>query len=77
MSRWPLSAWLLGIPGFICLLFGTALMLGLGRSLHPLLANTGAGLAVLVSGVALVGSAAFPIAFARLAARDEDGSSHQ
>jgi len=61
----------MGILGLACLVAGLALMLGIGRDLHPLLANSGAGLAIVVSGVALVGSAAFPVAVARLMARDE------
>ena len=70
MSRWPLSVWIMGLPGIACLFAGGALLLGLGQDLHPLLASAGAGLAIVVSGVALIGSAAFPLVFARLAARD-------
>jgi len=60
----------MGLPGIACLFAGGALLLGLGQTLHPLLASAGAGLAILVSGIALLGSAAFPLVFARLAARD-------
>ena len=37
----------------------------------PNLAQSGAGLAMVVSGVALVGSAAFPLVLAELAAKDK------
>jgi hypothetical protein len=76
-KRLPLSVWLMAVPGLLCILCGLALLAGVGTGLHPLLANSGAGLAILVSGVALVGSAGFPLVFARLAARDEAGGGPQ
>jgi hypothetical protein len=69
-TRWPLSVWIMGLLGLACILAGLLLLAGIGTALHPLLANSGAGLAMIVSGIALVGSAGFPLAFARLAARD-------
>lgn len=74
MPKWPISVWLMGVPGAACALFGLALLAGIGTGLHPLLANSGAGLAILVSGIALIGSAGFPLAFARLTARDGTGN---
>jgi len=70
--RWPLSVWVMGLLGLACILTGLLLLAGIGTTLHPLLANSGAGLAIIVSGIALVGSAGFPLAFARLAARDAE-----
>ncbi|MBN9697463.1 MAG: hypothetical protein J0L85_16865 [Zoogloea sp.] len=67
----PVGAWLLGVPGLLCLVAGGLLQAGLGADLHPLLQESGAGLVLLVSGVALVGSAAFPLVLAELAAKDE------
>ena len=72
-KRLPAVAWLLGVPGLLCLLAGGLLLAGVGTDLHPLLRESGAGLVLLVSGVALVGSAAFPVVLAALAARDEQG----
>lgn len=67
----PLSVWLLGIPGLICIVAGIVLLAGDFQRIHPLLGGAGAGLAAFVSGIALIGSAGFPLALSRLAARDE------
>ncbi|MCB1916745.1 MAG: hypothetical protein KDG52_13650 [Rhodocyclaceae bacterium] len=65
----PLSGRVLLALGIATLLAGLAVMAGLGDGLHPLLAMPGAGLALVVSAVALLASAAFPIVIARLTAR--------
>ena len=70
LKRLPAGAWLLGVPGLLCFAAGALLLAGVGSSLHPLLQESGAGLAMIVSGVALVGSAAFPLVLAELAAKD-------
>ena len=70
LKRLPAGAWLMGIPGLACLAAGLVLLAGFGAGLHPLLEESGAGLVLLVSGVALLGSAAFPLVLAELAARD-------
>lgn len=70
----PLSSLVMGVLGLACSAAGLAFMLGLGAGLHPLLATPGAGLAILVSGIALLLSAAFPLALRRLAQRDEERS---
>ncbi|NMG33848.1 hypothetical protein GRF61_05210 [Azoarcus sp. TTM-91] len=70
----PLSAWLLGIPGLLCLLAGFALLVGDFSASHPILAEAGTALALIVSAVALLGSAAFPVVLARLAREDEKGN---
>ncbi len=51
------------VPALIC-------FAGEGARLHPALSDPMAGLAFLVSAIALAGSAAFPLVFARLARRD-------
>ncbi|WP_240794489.1 hypothetical protein [Azoarcus sp. DD4] len=66
----PLSAWLLGLPGLVCLAAGIALVAGDFGGIHPILAEPGTGLALIVSAIALLGSAAFPVALAHLARRD-------
>ena len=55
----------------ITLAAGALLLAGFGAGLHPLLQESGAGLVMIVSGVALVGSAAFPLVLAELAAKDK------
>lgn len=72
LKRLPAGAWLMGIPGLACLAAGLLLLAGFGTDLHPLLEESGAGLVLLVSGVALLGSAAFPLVLAELAARDDE-----
>ncbi|HQU89065.1 MAG: hypothetical protein H6944_12455 [Zoogloeaceae bacterium] len=67
----PLFAWLLLVCGALCTVFGLLLMTGVGADWHPLLATDGAGIVMLVSGIALAGSGAFPLVFARLAADDD------
>lgn len=66
-----LPVWLIAL-GALCVLFGLALTAGIGSGWHPLLASDGAGIVFIVSGIALAGSAAFPLVFARLAAGDRD-----
>lgn len=61
----------MALCGIAAALFGLALMLGAGGDWHPLLAEDGAGVVFLVSGIALIGSAAFPIVLRRLANDDE------
>ena len=70
----PLSAWLLGLPGIACLVAGLALLLGDFNAMHPILAESGTGIALIVSAIALLGSAAFPIVLRRLANADAPAS---
>ena len=62
----------MALCGTATTVFGLALMLRAGRDWHPLLAEDGAGVVFLVSGIALAGSAAFPIVLRRLASADEN-----
>lgn len=64
--RLPLSAIVLGVLGLFTLLLGVFAMATSLTRLHPLL-NTDGGLALAVSGVALLLSGAFPLVLARLA----------
>jgi hypothetical protein len=66
----PLAAWLLGLPGVLCLVGGVVLLAADFGHLHPLLGGSAAGLALLVSAIALLGSAAFPVVLRRLAEQD-------
>jgi hypothetical protein len=66
----PLSAWLLGVPGLVCLAAGLTLMIGDFSASHPVLAEAGTAIVLLVSALALLGSAAFPALLQQLASRD-------
>lgn len=70
----PLSAWLLGLPGIACLLSGLVLLMGDFSAMHPILAESGTAIALIVSAIALLGSAAFPVALRRLANADDNSS---
>ena len=69
--RMPLSALVLFVLAALCALAAVVCFAGEGARLHPALADSMAGLAFLVSAVALAGSGAFPLVMARLAARDD------
>ena len=43
LKRLPAGAWLLGVPGLLCLAAGALLLAGFGAGLHPLLQESGAG----------------------------------
>ena len=70
MSRYPLSFIVLSALSIACAVPGLVSIAGLGEALHPLLADPMAGLAFLVSAIALLGSAAFPLVIARLKSND-------
>lgn len=73
----PLSTWLLGIPGLACLGAGLVLALGDFSGQHPMLAEPGTAIVLIVSAVALLGSAAFPAVLKRLADHDQAATPHQ
>ncbi|WP_459950082.1 hypothetical protein [Denitratisoma sp. agr-D3] len=66
MRRYPLSFLILTALGLLTALPGLAALTGVGARLHPLLADTGTGIALLVSAVALIGSGLFPLVISRL-----------
>jgi Mg/Co/Ni transporter MgtE len=69
----PVSALILFALAALALIPALICFAGEGARLHPALADPMAGLAFLVSAVALAGSGAFPLALARLARSDEAG----
>ncbi len=71
VRRYPVSFVVLSFLGLLSLFIGLISLLGFGAILHPVLADPMAGLAFIVSAVALFGSAAFPLVLARLKASDE------
>lgn len=66
MRRYPFSFVALSSLGVLCAIPGIVSLAGFGASLHPVLEDPMAGLAFIVSAIALIGSGAFPLVIARL-----------
>ena len=64
--RYPLSFVVLTALGILCAIPGLLSVVGFGAQLHPVLDDPMAGLAFIVSAVALLGSGAFPLVIAKL-----------
>jgi hypothetical protein len=72
MRRYPLSFIVLTSLGALCAIPGLISIAGFGAVLHPVLDDPMAGLAFIVSAVALVGSGAFPLVIEKL--KENEGS---
>jgi hypothetical protein len=72
MRRYPLSFIVLTALGVLCAIPGVVSMAGFGALLHPVLDDPMAGLAFIVSAVALIGSGAFPLVIEKL--KEDEGS---
>lgn len=66
MRRYPKSFVVLTALGVLCLIPGALSVAGFGGAIHPLLEDPMAGLAFIVSAVALFGSGAFPLVIEKL-----------
>lgn len=66
MRRYPVSFVVLVVLGIVVAVPGIISLAGFGALLHPVLEDPMAGLAFIVSAVALIGSGLFPYAIARL-----------
>ncbi len=66
MRRYPLSFLILTALGVLCAIPGLLSLAGFGRAIHPVLDDPMAGLAFIVSAVALIGSGAFPLVIEKL-----------
>ena len=66
MRRYPLSFVALSSLGVLCAIPGGISLAGFGASIHPVLDDPMAGLAFLVSAVALIGSGAFRLIIEKL-----------
>lgn len=66
MRRYPFSFVALSSLGLLCAIPGLISLAGFGASLHPLLEDPMAGLAFVVSAVALIGSGTFPLVIEKL-----------
>lgn len=64
--RYPFSFIALTTLGVLCAVPGLVSLLGFGASIHPVLDDPMAGVAFIVSAVALIGSGAFPLVIAKL-----------
>ena len=66
MRRYPLSFIFLTVLGVLCAIPGLISIVGFGAALHPVLEDPLAGLAFIVSAIALLGSGAFPLVIEKL-----------
>lgn len=71
MRLLPVSFIVLSGLGLLCLPPAVASLLGVGGHLHPLLADSGAGIALLVTAISLILSGLFPLVLRRLVLRAE------
>ena len=71
-TRMPLAALVLFVLAALALIPALMCFAGEGARLHPALSDPMAGLAFLVSAVALAGSGAFPLVLSRLARREDE-----
>jgi hypothetical protein len=72
MRRYPLSFIVLTALGVLCAIPGALSLAGFGALLHPVLDDPMAGLAFVVSAVALLGSGAFPLVIEKLKEDEEN-----
>jgi hypothetical protein len=72
LRRYPASFVILSVLGILCAIPGVVSLLGFGGLLHPVLDDPMAGLAFIVSAVALVGSGAFPLVIEKL--KEDEGA---
>ena len=66
MRRYPISFLALTTLGVLCAIPGALSLAGFGAALHPVLDDPMAGLAFIVSAIALIGSGAFPLVIEKL-----------
>jgi hypothetical protein len=71
MRRYPVSFVVLSVLGILCALPGVVSLAGFGALLHPVLDDPVAGLAFIVSAIALIGSGAFPLVIEKLKENEE------
>jgi len=71
MRRYPFSFIALSTLGALCAIPGALSLAGCGASIHPILEDPMAGLAFIVSAVALIGSGLFPLVIEKLKEGEE------
>lgn len=68
--HWPYTTIATFVLGAISLVVGVVALTGIGGTLHPLLADEGTGIAMIVTAVALFLTGAFPLVLRRLAEQE-------
>lgn len=68
--HWPYTTIVTFAFGAISLVVGVIALTGIAGSLHPLLADDGTGIALIVSAIAFFLTGAFPLALRRLAEQE-------
>jgi len=71
MRRYPFSFIALTTLGALCAIPGALSLAGFGAGIHPILEDPMAGLAFIVSAVALIGSGLFPLVIEKLKEDEE------
>lgn len=72
MRSYPVSFIVLSALGAACTVPGVVSLAGFGALLHPVLADPMAGLAFIVSAIALIGSGVFPLVIEKL--KEDEGA---
>jgi hypothetical protein len=72
MRAYPISFIVLTVLGILVGVPGLVSVAGFGAAIHPFLADPMAGLAFIVSAIALIGSGLFPLVIARLTRSEPD-----
>lgn len=70
VRNYPLSFLVMEVLAMLCFIPAIASLAGVGARLHPLLADTGAGIAMLVTAISLLISGFFPLVLRRLMNRE-------
>lgn len=68
--HWPYTTIATFVLGAISFIVGIVALAGIGGSLHPLLADEGTGIAMVVSAIAFFLTGAFPLVLRRLAEQE-------
>jgi polyferredoxin len=68
--HWPLTFIAFSVLGAVSLVVGIVALAGIGGALHPLLADEGTGIAMIVTAIALFLTGAFPLVLRRLAEQE-------
>jgi hypothetical protein len=68
--HWPYTTIATFVLGAFSLIVGIVALAGIGGDLHPLLADEGTGIAMLVTAIALFLTGGFPLVLRRLAEQE-------
>jgi hypothetical protein len=68
--HWPYTTIATFVLGAVSLIVGIVALAGIGGDLHPLLADEGTGIAMLVTAIALFLTGGFPLVLRRLAEQE-------